>query len=103
MQSLALGIDIGGTNTVFGIVNRRGEIVVQDVMSTRGYPTVAGYIEALSEKLRLMMDKVGRSTIIGAGVGAPNGNYYTGEMTNAVNLPWAGSIPLAKLLSDALG
>ena len=103
MQSLALGIDIGGTNTVFGIVNRRGEILVQDSMLTAGYPTVAGYIEALSEKLLSMMDGAGRNMIAGAGVGAPNGNYYTGEVTNAVNLPWKGSIPLAKLIGEAIG
>lgn len=103
MQTLALGIDIGGTNTVFGIVNRRGEIIVQDSMLTAGYPTVAGFIEVLSGKLLTMMDGAGRNTIAGAGVGAPNGNYYTGEVVHAVNLPWEGSIPLAKLLSDALG
>jgi len=103
MQTFALGIDIGGTNTVFGIVNRRGEILAQDVMPTTGYATVAAYIEALSARLLAMMEGVGRNTIIGAGVGAPNGNYYTGEVTNAVNLPWEGSIPLARLLSEALG
>jgi glucokinase len=103
MQSLAVGIDIGGTNTVFGIVNRRGEILAQETMRTAGHATVASFIEALTGRLQPMMDGVGRSQIIGAGVGAPNGNYYTGEVAYAANLPWEGVIPLAKLLGEALG
>lgn len=103
MQTLALGIDIGGTNTVFGIVSRRGEILVQDSMPTTGYATVASYIEAVSEKALPMMEASGHDKIIGAGVGAPNANYYTGEIANAANLPWKGIIPLAKLLTQSLG
>ncbi len=103
MQSLALGIDIGGTNTVFGIVNRRGEILEQESMKTAGFTTVAGFVEALSARLAPLIERFGRGQIIGAGVGAPNGNYYTGEIAYAANLPWEGVIPLARLIGDEIG
>ncbi len=102
MQNLVLGIDIGGTNTSFGLVNRRGEIIVQDKIKTAGV-TIAAYIDNLSKALRPMLERAGPASIAGAGVGAPNGNFYTGEITNAANLPWKGIIPLARLLTEALG
>jgi glucokinase len=102
-MEVALGIDIGGTNTVFGIVNRRGEILRQEQMQTTGYDTVAAYIDALSSRLRPLISTPEFERVVGIGVGAPNGNYYTGEVLNAVNLPWKGSIPLSRLLQDAMG
>lgn len=101
--SLALGIDIGGTNTSFGIVDRRGQILDQGTMKTTGHYTVHDYITALMKNLNPLLDKVGRNNISGVGVGAPNANYYTGEIAFAPNLPWEGVIPLAKLMEDALG
>lgn len=100
--SLALGIDIGGTNTAFGIVDRRGAIVAQGKMKTTGHPTVHDFIEALAAQLSPLMESVGRDHISGIGVGAPNANFYTGEIAYAANLPWEGVIPLAKLLSESL-
>jgi glucokinase len=102
MQDLALGIDIGGTNTVYGIVSRRGEILAQDVMPTKGFPQPELFIAALAERLRPMMNTVGKELIAGVGIGAPNGNYYTGEIANAANLEWEGTIPLARLTEEAL-
>ena len=102
-MNIALGIDIGGTNTVFGIVNRRGEILAQGSMPTSVYATVAFYIEALRLNVLPLIEAAGRDRIIGAGVGAPNANYYTGEIADAANLPWKGTIPLARLVTDALG
>lgn len=101
-QTLALGIDIGGTNTSFGIVDRRGQIIAKGKMSTLGYPTVAEYIAALKKEVDILIEEVGRDNIVAAGVGAPNGNYYTGEIVHAANLEWEGVIPLARLLKDAL-
>ncbi|MBS1586192.1 MAG: ROK family protein [Bacteroidetes bacterium] len=101
-QTLALGIDIGGTNTAFGIVDRRGQIVTQGEMLTAEHNTVQDYIAVLSDKVRVLMDEVGRDRITGVGVGAPNGNFFTGEIAYAPNLPWKGVIPLAKLLAEAL-
>jgi glucokinase len=100
--SFALGIDIGGTNTSFGIVDRRGQIVHQGRMKTTGHYTVHEYIDTLMQHLTPLLEKVGREQIHGVGVGAPNANFYTGEIAYAANLPWEGVIPLAKLLSDAL-
>lgn len=101
-QALALGIDIGGTNTSFGIVDKRGHISCKGTMKTVGHDTVAAYIDALKKELMPLIEEVGGEHISGVGVGAPNGNFYTGEIAYAANLPWEGVIPLAKLLKDAL-
>lgn len=101
-NSLALGIDIGGTGTAFGVVDRRGVIRTTGEMATKGHPTVYDYIAALKKELQILFDSVGRENIIGAGVGAPNANFFTGEIAYAPNLPWEGVIPLKKLLSEAL-
>ncbi|RYD56508.1 MAG: ROK family protein [Sphingobacteriales bacterium] len=98
----ALGIDIGGTGTSFGIVDRRGQIIEQGYMLTTGHDTVYEFIEALKAQVGPLMEKVGRQHILAAGVGAPNGNFYTGEIAYAPNLPWEGVIPLANLLSEGL-
>ncbi len=102
-QQLALGIDIGGTNTAYGIVDKRGHIVERGSMNTKGYGSVGLYIKALTKELSPIIKKVKRQNIKGIGVGAPNANYYTGEVVNAANLEWHGVIPMAKLLSEALG
>lgn len=101
-QPLALGIDIGGTGTAFGIVDRRGQIIEKGEMSTKGHPTVQDFIAALTSAVAPLVTKVGRENIAGVGVGAPNANFYTGEIAYAANLPWEGVIPLAKLLQEAL-
>ena len=101
--SLALGIDIGGTNTSFGIVDRRGQLVDKGKMSTTGHHTVHDFITALTNNIQPLLSKVGPQNISGIGVGAPNANYYTGEIAYAANLPWEGVIPLARLLADAFG
>ena len=101
-QTLALGIDIGGTNTSFGIVNRRGEIIAKGGMPTAHGGSVHEYVNALRDKMQPLIDEAGHSNIAGVGVGAPNGNFYTGEIAFAPNLPWHGVIPLAKLFKEAL-
>jgi len=103
-QPLALGIDIGGTNTAFGIVNRRGDILHKGSMPTTGHATVQDYVTALKSELRPLIDSAGRDQMEGVGVGAPNGNFFTGEILFAPNLPWKGAaIPLANMLNEALG
>jgi len=101
-QALALGIDIGGTNTIFGIVNKQGQILAQGSISTTAYPVIEDYIEALISGINKLTKNIPKGSIIGIGIGAPNGNFYTGEITFAPNLPWKGIIPLAKLIGDAL-
>ncbi len=100
-QQLALGIDIGGTNTVFGVVDRRGNLLGEGSMSTRGYEEVTRYIDALYRKVHPLIEKVGGlDQIRGVGVGAPNGNFYHGTIEFAPNLPWKGVIPLANLIRE---
>ena len=103
MQKLAIGIDIGGTNTSFGLVNRRGELIAHGKIKTNTESTVSGFIESLKTAIAPLIEQAGRQEITGVGVGAPNANFYTGEIANAANLPWKGTIPLSRLLTEALG
>ncbi|HAI84093.1 MAG TPA: glucokinase [Chitinophagaceae bacterium] len=104
MDTLVIGIDIGGTGTKFGIVDRNGNVLFSSEMSTRGYDEVADYIETLYNNLLPFIEQIGgKGRIKGIGVGAPNGNYYTGTVEYAPNLPWKGIIPLAKMMQDKFG
>ena len=100
---LVLGIDIGGTNTSFGLVNRRGEITAKGSIATVGHDNVTDYFAALKAGMQPLIENAGKENIAGLGVGAPNGNIFTGEIVFAPNLPWHGVIPIAKALSEALG
>lgn len=97
-----VGIDIGGTNTVFGIVDARGHIVASDSIKTAKHAIFDDYIEDLRVNLdRLLKANDAEDKIKGIGIGAPNGNYYTGEILNPPNLPWGPVIPLAEKVSKA--
>ena len=99
-----VGIDIGGTNTVFGIVDARGHVVAADSVKTRKHVDFDDYINDLHEGLsRLIKANDAEDQIQGIGIGAPNGNYYTGEIINPPNLPWGPVIPLAEKMSKAFG
>ena len=99
-----IGIDLGGTNTIFGVVDSRGTILHSGSIKTGDYPAIEAYIAALAEGLQSMIQQVGGKEVIkGIGVGAPMGNYFSGCIENAVNLPWKGIIPLAQLISDKTG
>ena len=99
--NFAIGIDIGGTNTEFGIVNHRGEILKKGKIKTNAHPAVQLFVDELYNNLMPIIaawQKAGN--VVGIGIGAPNGNYYTGLIEYAPNLRWNGVIPLAKLLTD---
>jgi glucokinase len=101
MEQLAIGIDIGGTGTKFGIVDRVGNLLFSSEMSTRKHDTIESFIEELHQKMLPMIEQAGGiGRFIGIGVGAPNGNYYSGTIEYAPNLPWKGIIPLAKMMRD---
>ncbi|MDR6159312.1 MULTISPECIES: ROK family protein [Chryseobacterium] len=103
-KHVALGIDIGGTNTKFGVVNHRGEVLEKGNIRTDAYPTVEEYIDALYETVHPMIDSYGKEkNFDGIGVGAPNANYYTGTIEQAPNLPWKGTIPFAELMKAKFG
>ena len=100
-QPLAVGIDIGGTGTKFGIVDRNGNILYSSEISTKGHQQVESFIDALYDSLKILIDQAGGpGRMKGIGVGAPNGNFYTGTIEYAPNLPWKGIIPLAKLIEN---
>jgi glucokinase len=97
----AIGIDIGGTGTKYGLVNHRGDISYRGSnIRTNEYNDVNDFVDDLYKELKPSIDAVGIENIKGIGVGAPNGNIYTGTIDFAPNLPWKGIISLAKLISD---
>ncbi|MGI6218627.1 MAG: ROK family protein [Bacteroidaceae bacterium] len=99
----ALGIDIGGTNTAYGLVDVHGTVLRRGSIPTTEHPEPADYVRAVSECLRPLIEAVGgRSHICGLGIGAPNANYYTGTVEQPPNLPWKGTIPLAQLFRQEL-
>src|SRR5689334_1948794 len=103
-QEYAIGIDIGGTNTVFGIVDHRGDISYRGAISTRKHSNISDYIDELAVALAPAIEHVaGLSSIRGISIGAPNGNYYKGTIEYAPNLPWQGLIPLVQLMNDKVG
>lgn len=100
-ESLAIGIDIGGTGTKYGIVDRNGNLLFSGEMSTRGYEGLEGFIDELHRNLLILIEKAGGSgRMRGIGVGAPNGNFYSGTVEYAPNLPWKGVLPLAKMIQN---
>ncbi|MBN8859593.1 MAG: ROK family protein [Sphingobacteriales bacterium] len=103
-QQYAVGIDIGGTNTVFGIVDHRGDTLYRGAISSRKHTKIEDYIDELYAALEPAITQVGGiDSIKGIGIGAPNGNYYSGTIEYAPNLIWKGIIPLAKLITDKFG
>ena len=104
-EDLVIGIDVGGQTTKCGIVDARGTVLAQTVIRSDTYNTVEPYIAELAEALNhIIVEAKAEGRIRGIGVGAPNGNYYTGTIENAVNLVWGGTntIPFAKLLSEQM-
>ena len=103
-KDLAVGIDIGGTTTKFGIVNNKGEIIEQDRVPSNEHDVVEDFIEDLAAKLSPMIEKAGGADrFIGIGMGAPNGNIYSGTIEYAPNLKWKGIIPIADLFEKRFG
>lgn len=99
-----IGLDMGGTNSIFGIVDQRGTIKAQTAIKTRAYPNVKDYVKAAAEALQPALDVVGGiDQIKGMGIGAPNGNFYTGTIEQAANLVWKGTVPIAELFEEELG
>lgn len=100
----SLGIDIGGTNTTFGVVDAYGEIHYRGAISTKKHKTIEAYLQDLYEAVLPAIASVGGATEIkGIGVGVPNGNNYKGTVEYAPNLNWEDIVPLAKLLTEKFG
>lgn len=106
MKPYVIGADLGGTNTVFGIVDKDGNIIAEDSIKTQKYATAEEFVDAGVECLNGVISRVGGlDNIQGMGIGAPNGNYYNGTIEFAPNLSWGhtGVVPLAKMFSEKLG
>ena len=100
-----VGIDVGGQTTKLGVVDARGTVLSQTVIRTDTYTDIEPYIAEVAEALhKIIKESNTEGHVKGIGVGAPNGNYYTGTIENAVNLSWGGTktIEFAKLLSEAM-
>lgn len=103
-DSFAIGIDIGGTNTVFGVVDSRGNISYRGAISTKKFEKVEDFIDELYEAILPLIESAGGKEFIkGIGIGAPNGNYYSGTIEYAPNLIWKGIIPLCELITKKFG
>lgn len=99
-----IGIDMGGTNTAFGIVDMRGEVLRRGAIKTQKHADVNLYIDELYSALMEIIEEIGGiENIKGIGMGAPNGNFYTGNVEFAPNLPWKGVIPFANMLKEKFG
>jgi glucokinase len=106
LKPYVIGLDLGGTNSVFGIVDSRGEIKATTAIKTQAYDDVNDYVKASVDALGIIIDQVGGIGKIKAmGIGAPNGNFYSGTIEYAPNLVWGhnGIVPLADMFSKALG
>ena len=92
MKKVAVGVDIGGTNSVYGLVDEAGEIICEGAFPTRNYPDFDQYIEELYIGIQDLLKRAGDEVeLVGIGIGAPNGNYYTGTIEFAPNLVWKGA------------
>lgn len=104
LKKYAIGIDIGGTGTKIGIVDPQGKIISQSKIATKDYTEIQAFVDALYENLEKPIQEIGGfDNVIGIGMGAPNGNYYTGTIEYAPNLPWKGKINIADLVTEKFG
>ncbi len=99
MIEISVGIDIGGTNTLIGLVNRKGESLIETNISTNKHEDINLYFAEIADEINKAMDVLGEGYhIVGIGIGAPNGNYYTGTIEYAPNLNWRGVVNVVDLM-----
>lgn len=104
MKNYVLALDLGGTNSVFGIVDVEGNIVDSAAFSTRSYPHIDDYVKKCTETVSLLCRQInGLQSVQALGIGAPDVNYWNQTIENATNLPWKGIVPLAEKLHESLG
>jgi len=100
MKEVVSGIDIGGTNTVIGLVDRSGNVLAQKVIKTTDYPDIKDFVSALVSNINNLMDKIPGLKLAGIGIGAPDANYNSGTIEQATNLVWKGIVPLVKYVKE---
>ena len=102
-KQYVIGVDMGGTNSAFGIVDARGNILYQGSIKTDAYTTADDYVKALSDGINRLIEESGlKGHIKGIGMGVPNGNMYAGTIEYAANIPWANRtiVPLTKMVTE---
>ena len=104
-EKYVIGIDLGGTNTVIGLVDVKGHILAKDdSIKTQAHPDIEEYTDSIANVIKKLAAENGcEGKLEGVGVGAPMANYYTGEIVNAANLPWKGIVPLGWLIEKKTG
>lgn len=99
MKEVTVGIDIGGTNTKFGVVDKEGNVLSQGSISSKTHDdSFQAFFDDMSVAIRKSLEEISSVHLLGIGVGAANGNYYHGTIEHATNLPWKGIIPLAEMV-----
>lgn len=103
-RTYVIGLDLGATNSVFGIADEVGNLLAVDSIPTVGQYDLESYLDQSCALLAPMIAKAGGIACIkGMGIGAPNGNFYTGNIELAPNLPWKGTVPFAHRFAERLG
>jgi len=101
MKNAVLGVDIGGTNTKFGLIDKTGTIFYQCTLNTRSYPQYQDMATDLHQRVTAVIKTHAEPIqLVGAGIGAPNGNFYNGNIEFAPNLSWKGIVPIASITSE---
>ncbi len=105
MAEIVAGIDIGGTNSVIGLVSKKGECIIESTISTRNHKSFDAFIEVLSLKIKELHHQIGEEnyTLKGIGIGAPNGSFNLGAIVDAPNLDWKGTLPLCVKINEQTG
>jgi glucokinase len=102
MKKVVAGVDIGGTNTVYGLVDEKGKVLTQGSFKTTDYPKVENFVTALTAAIRKLLSADKEFRLAGIGIGAPDANYHRGTIEHAPNLAWKGIVPLADLIKKKI-
>ncbi len=102
MKKIVAGVDIGGTNTVFGLVDKSGKVLAEGSIKTTDYPKIEGFVQALTTGIKKLIAGKKDYELIGIGIGAPDANYHRGTIEHAPNLAWKGIVPLADLIKSKI-
>jgi glucokinase len=102
MKKVVAGVDIGGTNTSFGLVDEKGKVLAEGHLKTTDYPEISGFVKALGAGIKKLLSGRKDISLSGVGIGAPDANYHRGTIEHAPNLAWKGIVPLGDLVKKEL-
>jgi glucokinase len=102
MKKVVAGVDIGGTNTMFGLVDKTGKVLAESCLKTTNYPLINDFVQTLVTALKKLLSAKKEYELVGIGIGAPDANYHRGTIEHAPNLAWKGIVPLADLIKNKI-